>query len=325
METPSLFREILDPEDRKAWDEHVESSRTEYKFREIQLRIRARDGSIRWIEHACRPVTDEQGGFRGIRASNRDITERKDAELEVQLRREELAHVTRIVTVGELATSLAHEINQPLTAIRCNAEAAQRFLSGAAPDLGEVRQILTDIIQDDTRAGEVVRRIRTLVKKETPRREEVELNIAVWETIGLVRSASFLEGLSIMAELDPDLPVVQGDRVQLQQVVLNLLLNATAAMRDTSPASRRLVIRTAMEDGRAVRFSVRDSGTGIDRNDVDRLFEPFYTTKADGLGMGLSISRTIIKAHSGTIGAENNPEGGATFYFTLPVDRGTQS
>ena len=191
-------------------------------------------------------------------------------------------------------------------------------------NIPQTTTILTDIIQDDTRAGEVVRRIRTLVKKETPRREAVELNNAVWETIGLVRSASFLEGLSIMAELDPDLPVVQGDRVQLQQVVLNLLLNATAAMRDTPPASRQLVIRTAMEDGRAVRFSVRDSGTGIDRNDVDRLFEPFYTTKADGLGMGLSISRMIISAHGGTIWAENNPGGGATFSFTLPMDRDGQ-
>jgi PAS domain S-box-containing protein len=324
MDDSSLFRNIVHPEDREAWDEHVRNARTEPKFRETQLRIQTRDGKIRWIEHACRPVTDERGEFQGIRASNRDITERKDAELELQLRREELAHVTRIVTVGELATSLAHEINQPLTAIRCNAEAAQRFLSGAVPDLGEVRQILADIIQDDTRAGEVVGRIRTLVKKEAPRREEVELNNAVWETIGLVRSASFLEGLSITADLDPDLPTVQGDRVQLQQVVLNLLLNATAAMRDTLPASRKLVIRTAMEDGRGVRVSVRDSGIGIDRHEMDRLFEPFYTTKADGLGMGLSISRTIIKAHNGTIGAENNPEGGATFYFTLPVDGGAR-
>jgi PAS domain S-box-containing protein len=325
MDDPSLFRRMVHPEDSEAWEEHVRDTRTELKFREIQLRIQTRDGGIRWIEHACRPVTDERGEFQGIRASNRDITERKDAELEVQLRREELAHVTRIVTVGELATSLAHEINQPLTAIRCNAEAAQRFLSGAAPDLGEVRQILDDIIEDDTRAGEVVRRIRTLVKKETPRRETVVLNDTIWETIALVRSAAFLEGLSIRAELDSNLPTVQGDRVQLQQVVLNLLLNATAAMRHTPPASRKLVIGTAMEEGRAVRVSVRDSGTGIDRNDMDRLFEPFYTTKADGLGMGLSISRTIIKAHSGTIGAENNPEGGATFYFTLPVDGGTPS
>jgi len=324
FENPSLFREVIVPEDREDWDGHDLDSRMERCSRGVQFRIRTRSGNIRWIEHMCRPVTNERGEFQGVRASNRDITERKNAELEAQLHREELTHVTRIVTVGELATSLAHEINQPLTAIRCNAEAAQRFLSGAAPDLDEVRTILDDIIQDDARAGEVIRRIRALVKKEPLRREAVVLNDAVRESIALVRNASFLAGLSIVAELDTELPPVQGDRVQLQQVVLNLLLNGTAAMRDTSPDSRKLVITTAKQDGRSVMVSVKDSGTGIDKNDMDRLFEPFFTTKADGLGMGLSISRTIIKAHGGTIGAENNPEGGATFYFTLPADRGDQ-
>lgn len=324
MEDSSLFDRIVYPQDHEIWEEHVRQSRTDSKFREIQLRIQTRDGSIRWIEHACRPVIDEQGLFQGIRAGNRDITDRKNAEMEAQFHREELAHVTRIVTIGELATSLAHEINQPLTAILCNAEAAQRFLSNATADLDEVRMILDDIIQDDRRAGEVIRRIRTLVKKESSRRETVTLNDAVRETMALVRSVSLLEGLSITAELDSDLPSVHGDRVQLQQVVLNLLLNATAAMRDTPPALRKLVITTAKQDSQAVMVSVRDAGTGIDKNGMERLFEPFYTTKADGLGMGLSISRTIIKAHGGRIWAENNREGGATFYFSLPLDRGEQ-
>jgi hypothetical protein len=179
-------------------------------------------------------------------------------------------------------------------------------------------------IQDDGRFGEVIRRIRALVKKEPLLREAVALNDAVRESIALVRSAFFLAGLSITAELDAELPTVQGDRVQLQQVVLNLLLNATAAMRDTAPDFRKLVIRTAMEDRRSVMVSVRDSGTGIDKHDMDRLFEPFFTTKTDGLGMGLSISRTIVKTYGGTIGAVNNPEGGATFYFNLPIERGGQ-
>ena len=324
IDNPSLFREVIVPEDRGVWDGHDHDSRMERESQGVQFRIRSRDGNIRWIEHVCRPVIDEHSEFQGIRASNRDITERKDAEFEAQRHREELAHVTRIVTIGELATSLAHEINQPLTAIRCNAEAAQRFLAGATPDLNEVRTILDDIIQDDGRAGEVIRRIRALVKKEPLRREAVVLNDAVRESIALVRSASFLAGLSITAELDAELPTVQGDRVQLQQVVLNLLVNAAAAMRDTAPDFRKLVIRTAMEDGRTVMVSVRDSGTGIDKHDMDRLFEPFFTTKTDGLGMGLSISRTIVKTYGGTIGAVNNPEGGATFYFTLPIERGGQ-
>lgn len=275
----------------------------------------------RWFLMKVMPFKTPEGG---VVISHTDISERKSAELEAQLRREELTHVTRIVTIGELATSLAHEINQPMTAILCNAEAAQRFLSRAAPDLDEVRRILDDIIHDDRRAGEVIRRIRTLVKKEIPRREAVVINDAVRETITLVRSACFLEGLSIVEELGSELPTLQCDHVQLQQVILNLLLNSTAAMRETPPALRRVVIRTALQDRRSILVSVRDSGTGIDKDAMDRLFEPFYTTKADGLGMGLSISRSIIKAHGGTIWAENNEGGGATFSFTLPLDSGEQ-
>jgi signal transduction histidine kinase len=152
----------------------------------------------------------------------------------------------------------------------------------------------------------------------------VDLNMAVQEAVALVRNATLLEGLSIKMELDPGLPIVQADRVQLQQVVLNLLLNAIAAMRDTPPAARELVVTTAIRDSRAAMVSVVDSGTGIDEDKVERLFQPFYTTKSDGLGMGLSISRTIINAHGGTIGAENNPERGATFRFTLPLDQGAR-
>jgi PAS domain S-box-containing protein len=320
MEDPSLFGGILDPEDHTIWEEHVRASRMEHQFRTIQLRIRTRDGNVRWIEHACRPVTDERGEFLGIRASNRDITDRKNAELEAQQHREALAHVTRTVTIGELAVSLAHEINQPLTAILCNAGAAQRFLSGNPPDLDEVRKILLDIIQDDKRASEVIQGIRNLVKKEPPRRETVNLNDAVQETLALVRTASPLEETSLVTELDSRQPAVLGDRIQLQQVLLNLVLNAAAAMKDTPQESRQLVITTVAQDSHSVMLSVRDSGTGIDKDFMDRLFEPFCTKKVDGLGMGLSISRSIIKAHGGTIGARNNPEGGATFYFTLPID-----
>jgi PAS domain S-box-containing protein len=320
MEDPSLFGRILDPEDHTIWEEHVRASLLEHQFRTVQLRIRTRDGSVRWIEHVCRPVTDERGEFLGIRASNRDITDRKNAELEAQQHREALAHVTRTVTLGELATSLAHEINQPLTAILCNAGAAQRFLAGNPPDLDEVRKILSDIIQDDKRASEVIQGIRNLVKKEPPRRETVNLNDAVQETLALVRTAWPLEETSLVTELDSRQPAVLGDRIQLQQVLLNLVLNAAAAMKDTPQESRQLVITTVVQDGGSVMVSVRDSGTGIDKDFMDRLFEPFCTKKVDGLGMGLSISRSIIKAHGGTIGARNNPEGGATFYFTLPMD-----
>lgn len=276
----------------------------------------------RWYRMSAMPFRNPGGG---IVVCHTDITGQRDAEMEARSRREELAHVTRVVTVAELATSMAHEINQPLTAILCNAEAAQRLLSHAGPDLCEVGKILDDIVEDGRRAGEVIRRIWALVRKEIPRRDTVVLNDVIWETIALIRSASYLDGLTIMAQLDSELSAVQGDRVQLQQVVLNLLLNATAAMKSTPLAQRKLIIETAMQDDRTARVSIKDSGTGIDEHSMSRLFEPFYTTRADGLGMGLSISRTIIRAHNGTIGAVNNREGGATFTFTLPAARGGQA
>jgi PAS domain S-box-containing protein len=269
----------------------------------------------RWFLMEVMPFRRSEGG---VVVSHTDVTKRKNAELEARQRGEELAHVTRIATIGELGTSLAHEINQPLTAILCNAEAAQRFLSGVTPDLDEVRQILDDIVKDDKRAGEVIRRMRTLVKKQAPRRNTVDLNDTIRETLALARSTSFLEGLTMVAELDPELPTVQGDRVQLQQVILNLLLNAIAAMKDIPTASRELIVKTTRDENGTAMVAVTDSGTGFDRNAIDRLFEPFYTTKGEGLGMGLSISQTIIKAHGGAIGAANNPKGGATFTVTLP-------
>lgn len=271
----------------------------------------------RWFSMKVVPFRTSGGG---VVVSHSDISQRKAAELEAQMRREELTHMSRIVTVGELASSLAHEINQPMTAILCNSLAAQRFLAAAPPDLDEVGKILVDVVQDGRRAGEVIRRLRTLVKKDAPRREPVALGDIIRETVALVQNASLLSKISIMAELDSRIPPVQADRVQLQQVVLNMLMNAIAAMSNTPPALRVLVLKTAMKDGGTAMVSIRDSGSGIGGKDMDRIFEPFFTTKPEGLGMGLSISRTIVKAHGGTVWAENNREGGATFYFTLPVD-----
>jgi signal transduction histidine kinase len=224
---------------------------------------------------------------------------RKLAEESLRHNREELAHVTRIATMGELTTSLAHEINQPLTAILSNAEAAQRFLSRAEPDIGEVRQILEDII-----------------------RESLDLNKAIQDVVALIRSDSFLQGLSITMELLPELKMIHGDRIQLQQVILNLILNSAAAMRNAPQAQRNIIVKTAMQDSFTMMASVIDFGTGIDENNIERLFEAFYTTKPEGLGMGLSISQTIVKAHGGNIRASNNPEGGATIAFTLPTQQG---
>jgi PAS domain S-box-containing protein len=313
------FLDFVHPDDLARTGEAMATLASQRKLIYFENRYRSKDGAYRWLEWTAAPAGPV------IYAAARDITERLRTEAEDRQRREELAHVSRIATMGELTSSLAHEINQPLTAILSNAGAAERFLRQSPPDISEVRQILEDIVRDDRRASDVVRKVRALVKKEKPREENLDLNETIREVVSLVRGESVLQGLSITMELSKPLQGVRGDRVQLQQVILNLILNSAAAMRNSPRAQRKIVVRTATADGAAVRASVTDFGTGIDENNIERLFEPFYTTKPEGLGMGLSISQRIIKAHGGTLEASNNKEGGATFAFTLPAHLGDPS
>jgi signal transduction histidine kinase len=243
---------------------------------------------------------------------------RKQGELEAQRLRQDLTHIGRVSAMGELTASLAHELNQPLTAILSNAQAAQRLLAADPVNLEEIREILNDIVADDKRAGEVIHRLRALIKKGDLAHALLDLNEVVGEVAWLVRSDVVFRNVSMSLELAPGLPRVRGDRVQLQQVVLNLVLNGLEAMRDTTAGGRTLVIRTA-RDGAGVEVAVQDSGIGIDEKDVDRMFRPLYSTKPEGLGMGLAIVRTIVEAHGGRLGAANNADGGATFRFTVPV------
>lgn len=244
---------------------------------------------------------------------------RRRAEMEGERLRQDLAHVGRVATVGELTTSLAHELTQPLTAILANAQAARRILESDGPDLAELRAIVGDIVDDDKRASEVINRLRGFLKKGTLERSSVDMGDLVGQMARLVAGDAVLRNVVTRLELAPDLPLVHGDRVQLQQVVLNLILNGLDAMRDGEPMNRMLVLRTARGDGGSVEVTVQDSGAGIEKADLDNIFEAFYTTKADGLGMGLAIVRSIVEAHGGRVGARNNPEGGASFSFTLPA------
>jgi PAS domain S-box-containing protein len=312
--TAKPFLDFVHPDDLERTLEALSTLASQGELIHFENRYRAKDGSYRWLEWTSAPV----GNL--IYAAARDFTDRLKAEAEARQRREELAHVTRIAMMGEMTTSLAHEINQPLTAILSNAQAARRFLSQSLPDLGEIKQILDDIIRDDRRASEVVGKIRAFVKKEKPRREPLDLNGICRQLVDLLRADSLLQGLSIATDLSPELPTVHGDGIQLEQVLLNLILNGAAAMRNAPAAQRKIVVQTAMVNDGTVKVAVRDFGVGIDENHMERLFQPFYTTKPEGLGMGLAISQTIIKAHGGTMGAKNNPEGGATFHFTLPTD-----
>ncbi len=240
---------------------------------------------------------------------------------ELDRNRQDLAHLTRVSTMGELASSLAHELNQPLTAILSNVQAAQRFLAVDDIDLGEVREIMNDIVLDDYRASEVIRRIRAVVKKGDLEVAPLQLADVIREVIPLVHSDAIVRGMRVTLDIDGDhLPSVRGDRVQLQQVILNLLLNAFDAMSNVPPVER--VVSVALEpDGPGMmRIAVRDRGHGLTSDRLDTIFKPFFTSKPQGLGLGLSISRSIVDMHRGRIWAENNSDRGATFYVTLPVE-----
>ena len=216
-----------------------------------------------------------------------------------------------------MAAALAHELNQPLTAILSNAHAGERYLAQGAPPLDEIREILQDVVGDARRAGEVIQRLRSLLRKEEARFSPLDVNQVIREMAVLVHTDAILRNLAIDLELAPDLSPVQGDRVQLQQVLLNLVLNGMEAM-GPSGEGQRIVIHT-LQTGEAVRVAVRDQGPGIPADELPRIFDTFYTTKPNGMGMGLPISRSIVEAHGGRLWAENNPDRGATFAFTLPA------
>ena len=244
---------------------------------------------------------------------------RRRSETEGQRLRQDLAHVGRLSTMGELTASLAHELNQPLTAILSNAQAAQRILASDPTDLAEIREILGDIVEDDKRAGEVIHRLRGFLKKSNVELAALDIGELVGQVARLVTSDAIIRNVAIRLDLAPGLPPVCGDRVQLQQVILNLLMNGLDAMREPGESERTLVLRTFSEGPASVVVAVEDSGVGIDEADLEHVFHAFYTTKADGLGMGLAIARSIVEAHGGRLSARNNPGGGATFSFTLPT------
>src|SRR5262249_25572094 len=261
----------------------------------------------------------EESGNEGV-AFVVDLTERKRAQEEhARLRQLEsdLAHLNRLSMMGELTASLAHEILHPIATARNNARAGMRFLEMSPPNLNEANEALGCVVRDADRAKDIVGRMRDHIKKAPPRREHFDLNGAINEVIGLARNVIIRYGVSVQAGLADSLLSVHGDRVQLQQVVLNLILNAVEAMGSVEAGARELLIRTE-QDHTGVLVAVRDSGPGIDQTHLERVFEAFYTTKSSGLGMGLSICRSIIDAHGGRLWAEANEPRGAVFQFTLP-------
>ena len=285
-------------------------------------RITDAAGRVHYMQTVKRPIVGADGKADQVLGSATDITVRKHAELELGRQRNELAHFSRVTMLGQLSGSLAHELNQPLAAILSNAQAALRFMADDNYDRDEVREILQDIVNDDKRAGEVIRGLRLLLKKGEMRREPLDANEVVQDVLRLMRSDILNARVHLTSDLAPALPTVAGDRVQFEQVLLNLVMNGCDAMAGTAVSDRQLVVTTECVAGNGVRVSVADRGPGIPPEALERVFEPFYTTKSRGLGLGLAVCRKIIAAHGGRLWAENNAGVGAAFFFTVPASSG---
>jgi PAS domain S-box-containing protein len=290
-------------------------------FSGLEIRVTRKDGSEFDAAVACAALTDERGLPSGLVANVDDVSDRRRAEEGLRRAQWDLAHVARVTTLGELAASIAHEIYQPLAAIGVNAKASLTSLEMAAPDLTMVNEALADIAMDARRAADVIQRIRELVTKSDPQKRVLNVNEVIQEAASLVRTEVGKHHANLALALDPASPMVLGDRVQLQQVIMNLVMNGLEAMADVNDRTRDLVIRSeASEQGR-VRVTVEDAGVGLDARHVNELFNAFFTTKPAGMGMGLSISRTIVESHGGRLWATPNQGQGARFAFELSTER----
>jgi C4-dicarboxylate-specific signal transduction histidine kinase len=305
------------PQDRAVVQQTIDRARQYRRALDFEHRLLTTDGQVKHVHIVGHPAFDEAGNLVEFVGSVMDVTERCRADQE----RQAIAHVNRITTMGQLTASIAHEVNQPLAGAVSSAHAALHWLEAQPPNLEETRQSLAAIITDGNRAAEILQRIRNLVKRAPSRNDQLDINEPILEVIALARSEAQRNGVSLQTRLAPDLPLVEGDRVQLQQVMLNLILNAVEALSGVSEGSRDLLISS--EDGGAdgVRVAVQDSGPGLIPESADRLFEAFYTTKPTGMGMGLAICRSIIEAHGGRLWATANEPRGAVFQFSLPPER----
>jgi PAS domain S-box-containing protein len=315
------FERRIHPDDRARTREDFKTAIREKADFDHSYRIMHPGGEIREIQVIGHPVLGRSGDLVEYVGTVMDVTARRRAEEE----RQALAHANRITTIGQLTASIAHEVNQPIAAVVTNAQAALRWLDMQPPDAKEVRQALDRIVRAGRRAGDVISRMRALVRKAPPRKDQLDINDTIREVIALTGSELRRTGTSLRTQLAEGLPLVPGDRIQLQQVMLNLILNAVEAMSGSGEGSRELLISSEEDGANGLRIAVRDRGPGLKPESLDRLFDAFYTTKPDGMGMGLSICRSIIEAHGGRLWATPNAPRGAVLQFTLPQQGATAS
>jgi len=283
-------------------------------------RLRRFDGEYRWFDNRGVPIRDDSGRIARWYILLTDIEDRTRALAQLEQIQSDFAHMTRLMTLGELTASIAHEVNQPLGAIVTSAAAGARWLATTPPQMDKARRVLERIANDGKRAAAVIQRIRALVKRQAPRKERLDINDTILEVTALAQYQLRRSEILLETRLGHDLPLVRGDRVQLQQVLLNLIINAIEAMSGIKERPRELTIVSASDGPDTITVEVRDSGTGLDLEHAPHLFEPFHTTKAEGIGIGLSISRSIVEAHGGRLSAAANAPHGTVFIFSLPIN-----
>jgi PAS domain S-box-containing protein len=319
---PPAFEERLErthPEDRAKWRGAIERAVAEKSDYEVEFRILLPDGSVKHIHTVGHPVLNGSGDLVQFVGSSTDITERKHAEESLRQAQTDLAHVSRATTMGELTASLAHEVNQPIAAALTDANTCVRWLARDQPDLKEAREAASRVVKDAKRAAEIVGRIRLLFRKGASQREVVDVNEVIREIIALLLSEVTRYSILVRPELAEDLPQFMGDRVQLQQVMMNLIMNSIDAMKDMD-GKRELIIKSQRAENEELMVSVSDTGVGLPSQQAEQIFNAFFTTKVDGTGMGLRISRSIIESHGGRLWAADNSPRGASFCFTLPTN-----
>ena len=315
---PALIESIILPQDQWIWAKHTCGDQNTGKSKIISFRILRPDGEVRWIEHVCQPVFDQQLNYQGIRASNRDISEREFYKAQTHQLESDLAHMDRLVSLNTLTSAIAHEINQPLAAMRSYAQAAIRFLNADTPDYEIISKALHGIVDDNKRAAAVINRLRGLVKKGKVQREFLEVNSVINDVVSLFGSEIILKNISINYNLQPKGSMVFFDLIQLQQVIINLLTNAFDAIESLPVDGRTITISTAIKNENSTIVTISDSGNGIRPELMETIFDPFQTTKPKGIGIGLSICKSILEAHDGKILVDNTKNGGAIFSLILP-------